>query len=398
MTKITRFDFSNESPHRWEDLLGQKASEGVTSLESRILWGAHEKLAGVRDFFRSPRLKLEKFLQLANAKGLKVELSIGFFADNETFPAWTWGTVEKTAIPASAWYPVPNSTFLSAIPSIHDPKLEEAFFGFSDELSSLLALYQHPGGPVTEVVLRKGIFDFEFPSTDLPAFQDAFASLYENPDTLNQRYGTSFKTVRAALTRPGFRTLYDKRPWVAAVEYRKARAKLWESFSSRWRKPIPSQTETTSSSPVHHPILVLIDGTLIEGGGKNGFVPLMPNGMLNPQAIIARRFADSIAMNALADNIPCLSTEDNTLANTKCEKVFVFSGKFLARATYDKLRQMAANGTHVYFPLGLPQFDEALTHLDWSQEKAAKQVIAGPTSLIVGDGLWASVKQWGEIR
>jgi len=95
MTKIARFDFCNESPHRWEETLASFSSDGVETVCTRVYWGAHEKLPGVRDFFRSPRLKLEKFLQLVQAKKLKTRLELGFFPNPETFPAWTWGGAER---------------------------------------------------------------------------------------------------------------------------------------------------------------------------------------------------------------------------------------------------------------------------------------------------------------
>src|SRR5262249_9161105 len=101
--KMTVIHYSEEPPNTWSALLDRARREGATTVKAPVLWGAHEAMQGVRDFHKTSRLHLERFLNLAQEKNLGVILVVGFPRARETYPAWTLELPLKTWIPSAAW-------------------------------------------------------------------------------------------------------------------------------------------------------------------------------------------------------------------------------------------------------------------------------------------------------
>ena len=95
------FDYLEEPPSLWGDSLSRLRESGKTLVTSRVLWGAHEQLRGIRDFTKSSRLRLEKFLRLAQENGVLVALRLGFPSSKDSFPAWSLALEGRTFVPAA---------------------------------------------------------------------------------------------------------------------------------------------------------------------------------------------------------------------------------------------------------------------------------------------------------
>src|SRR4051812_27837257 len=117
------FEYLDEPPSSWGEILGRLRAEGRASIRTHVLWGAHEQLKGIRDFVKSSRLRLEKFLRLAQEAGLRVHLLLGFPSSRDSFPAWTFGTERRTLVPTGLWDGVTEGFSLTEVPSLHDRDL-----------------------------------------------------------------------------------------------------------------------------------------------------------------------------------------------------------------------------------------------------------------------------------
>src|SRR4051794_18713119 len=102
-TPAIPFDYADESPNRWADLLAEIKSQGAESISTPIYWGAHEQSRGIRDFSKSSRLRLEKFLQMAQSAGLAVDITVGFPLGGEVLPSWTAEIAGRTLVPSELW-------------------------------------------------------------------------------------------------------------------------------------------------------------------------------------------------------------------------------------------------------------------------------------------------------
>ncbi len=88
---------------------------------------------------------------------------------------------------------------------------------------------------------------------------------------------------------------------------------------------------------------------------------------------LARRNADLVAAQAREAHVRTYSSENEW---PEFQKATFYGGKFLARATYEKLKKRVEAGAQIHFSTGIPQFDESLTVLDWAAMKLQKRVTA----------------------
>src|SRR5579883_3055349 len=113
------FNYSDETSGNWSETLQRFVAEGYSGISSYLLWGAHERLRGTRDFSKSSRLRLEKFLKLIGDAGLELELKIGFPALRESHPAWTIGSgFLQTVLPGGIWPSASDPLSLLRAPSL----------------------------------------------------------------------------------------------------------------------------------------------------------------------------------------------------------------------------------------------------------------------------------------
>ena len=122
------FDFALEFPQNWQTCLQKIKKEGFTAVSSNIYWGLHELSPGIRDFSKSSKLKIEKFLQLAVSLGLKVDLVFGFIPSRHTFPDWVNALpCQKALVPSRVWNGISGAYFLNELPSLENETIANSF-------------------------------------------------------------------------------------------------------------------------------------------------------------------------------------------------------------------------------------------------------------------------------
>src|SRR5690242_12240627 len=98
--KYADFDYSRELPGSWSSRLMQLKHEGYAILRARVFWGSHESLPGIRDFTKMSRLRLERFLALAEEHSFQVDLICGFNFEAECYPQWSFSLPRQALIPS----------------------------------------------------------------------------------------------------------------------------------------------------------------------------------------------------------------------------------------------------------------------------------------------------------
>ncbi len=111
-------NYADESPGNWAERLRLFKEKGATRVRTRVAWGAHEPIKGMRDFAKSSRLRLERFLRLAVEEKFSVELVIGFSPGKETFPSWVHEGIKQSWVPASLWKTGSHGFGLAQVPAL----------------------------------------------------------------------------------------------------------------------------------------------------------------------------------------------------------------------------------------------------------------------------------------
>lgn len=380
---VVTLNFSDEFPTEWQHRLQTLKASGANALRLNIFWGAHEPVRGMRDFAKASRLRLERLLRLAVEERLEVEVVVGFPAGKETLPLWSQEGFKPTWVPASVWKADAFGFGLAQVPSLSDEAFRVSFLQFVDELFAILALYLAPEGTLRKILVDFGIYEFDLTAMESPHFLKAVQERHGSINSLNQTYHTAFKDLTSVGTRQGFRTLMDKRSWLAAHDYKLGRdATLWHLYECV--KQLPSCALLTSvmerrshaslSAKVDSAWGILIEDTLIENLPDGRTLPLSPGGHHNETAVQARRLLEYLREHCDENRVGFWNLNGSLEG---ASRFALISGKFLPSAVFGRLTEKIRGGASIFFPLGLPQYEENLRSLAWPT--------AGKTMLQRGD-------------
>lgn len=347
----------------------------------------------MRDFSKASRLRLEKLLGHAHQVGLTVRVSLGFPARKESIPSWALSLGDHTAlIPAGALRSAKSDLTLSRLPSLHDEHFFGPFLEFVSDVFALLSLYRFPEGPLVGVNIDWGVFGYDLGLTAIPSYASFLQLRYPQASQIGLRYHCNFRDFATATSAQGTRVLLDKRPWIAAYDYKFCRAQMLEeraqgvmalrsgeplidliSFSGPETVAVESNTSTWS---------IVMDPTLLEGSAGAQAYPFAPLGIMNPQATSVFRLWEYLQTRSEKEKVPMLSLGDLEVPPSPVIAVIV--GRFLAQNNVRTLRQWAEQGASLYFPFGLPQYNENLATIEW---KSGMTAVSKQGRIGLGKGL-----------
>lgn len=367
------FDYLAIASHHWADALAQMKASGARSVKIRIPWGAHENVQGMRDFSRSSRLRLEKVLKTVSDSQLKAEIFFGFSSGKEMIPTWAYATPQKTFAPAQAWDEAQGGFSLVEIPSLFDAELWDSFAEFSEEVVKLSSLYVSPQGPVENIQMDLHVFSLDCEMFSSEEFCQVFQELYPSVESVNAKYNVILKNSAPIISAQSFRVLYKSRSWLASFDYKFCRshvlARLKEkALALQTSESLEGKFEVRLEPPSYgraRKNLIAIDSVFLEFS-NNAPLPFFPHGLVSQQSAYAFRVAEYFYENAERfgyDFSPLPLTEERDSGDHRF--AVVICGKYLTRASYRYLEKVWMRGGNVFFPFGLPQFDEHMQTFDW---------------------------------
>lgn len=368
------FQYWQDSAANWPDRLAALKNSGVDEIHTFIPWGLHESVQGIRDFSKASRLRLEKFLSLAHQVGLTVRATVGFPAMRESFPSWSLSLGESsTLVPDSVWGRV-GDVSVSRLPSIHDEQFFSPFLEFLSDVFALLSLYRFPEGPVVGVEVDWGVYEVDLGLTALPAYPSYLQQRYPQTGLINLRYHCTFRDFATATSSQGTRVLLDKRPWLAAYDYKFCRERMLEEraqgvLALRTAEPLVDLIyfgiEVPPPPPSDSEWAIVVDPVLLEGDASEKAFLFAPLGLTNPQAVGVFRLWEYLKRQAAKDEVPLLGLKAQQVAPARI--INVVAGRFLSQSLLMTLKTWAQAGATLYFPFGLPQYDENLSTIEWKQ-------------------------------
>lgn len=366
-------DYTKQPPASLPAMLASIRVSEETAVPVPVFWGAHESTFGIRDFSKSSKLRLEKLLVLAAQSKTRLTLHLGFFPNAKTFPDWSREVEEKSYVPEPLWEDSLGVLRKTQIPSLLSEKLTAGFIAFLDEVLSIVSLYRAPEGPVVEIQVHTGIYELDLSLADHSAFRRLFAERYPDIQTLNQRFQTTFKNLEDATTKNGLRTLSDKRPWLAAYDYQWCRrqcladfsARVGKSFSQKGMADLLKFGSAIRTDEGQGDFEVIFEDTLIETLGRNTVYPRSLSGIPNPMSVLAFRMAEHIEA-ACRENKLAFSFLMNESTRTEKPRYCVISGRYLPSSAQRSLAGLLDQGRTLFFPFGLPHFNEELEPIDWA--------------------------------
>jgi hypothetical protein len=372
--------------NQWGHRLDEMRTEGRETVRAQIFWGEHERMQGVRDFSKASRLRLEKYLQLAQERNLRVELSVGLPLGGNTFPEWALTFPTKALMFDSVWTGDATSLHLVRIPAIEQSALTDGLVDFIGELFSILGLYRQPEGPLVRVSLDLGVWSASLSLLNSPDFAAALGLRYERIEWLNQIFGTNFRDFKSVATPPALRVLTERRPWLAAFEYKWAlqhaeavlTKRIGELGEMHGLDDILENNPpfgVITPAPVSGDTEVLMDGTLL-GESSLGTFPWAPDGYLKGAAVLTFRLGQYLEHHAKSEGVCFRVLPFQHALTLQSKAAAVVCGKYLSATHRNLLDAFVAAGGQLFFPFGLPQYDERMTHLEWAGPSAdrVKQV------------------------
>lgn len=358
MVTTACFDFASEFPQNWQSCLQKIKNQKNDEVISRVYWGLHETSPGIRDFSKSSKLKIEKFLQTAASVNLKVQLIFGFMPSQHTFPLWLKNlNLQKTLVPAFEWDGISGPWFLTEVPCLEEKKLQEAFLSFFQDALSFLSLYREPEGPLTEIHFDFGVYHYSESITDNGSFSRWLEKQYGTIANLNQKYQTAFNHFSSAGSKTGFRVLLDRRPWLACFDYKNARNSHLNLFREKiagLSTDFPIKIRPASPSTRNSDWKIRFDGVYVEEG--KDIYPFSPQAMVLPQAVLGYRYLKRLTSSMPEWDFASLPLWDE--ADEIHKNQVVICGKYLSRACIQGLKKNLETGSQIIFPFGVPQFDE----------------------------------------
>lgn len=386
---MTDLRYATLSPKQWPQTvneLARRVDEGNARALS-VAWGDHETLPGVVDFVRSPRLRLEHFLELAAEAGLKLDVTVGIPARRDALP--------PSSYRASEWTLLPSATFdedvlgFEAFPApLHHPETIEALAQFVESAKAILDLYREPTGSVVSVSLDLSMFEADAGLGGAPALEVALAKRYGDIARLNGAYRSTFRDFESASSERGIKTLIERRGWLAAFDYFTANRALFALVAGAADLPLARETVGASA--------VFLDPIPVWRCRKGAtWVPFAPFGVATADTVTTVRLYEGF--RELVGSVSWLPVEEGPQGSAQA-RFAVVCGTFLARRSAEWVRERAREGSEVLLAGGvLPKFDENLDASPLAFAQPADRVrLAGRDYLryAVGKGgVWLDVPE-----
>lgn len=368
-------DYFEQPAHLWPKQLDALRRDGHQRLGTKILWGVHERTLRIRDFARSSSRDLEKFLALVKVREMGLELRLGFPAHRKTFPQWVFSLERSSLVPGVLWDATQEGFFLSPVPSLRESTLIDGYLEFLEEVLNVVAPYCVSKGPVRRIMFDFGLFGVNVSLLDDTEFISLLRGRYPDIGSLNRVYGTTLKNFGVLETKQGIRLLIDRRPWMAAFDYRWCRAqellKLWQriwKLGAEKRLTCFFVSSLNASRRVRSeetPWRVAFDGVHIDSVGEGHF-PFLPEGLVNETSLKVFRMWEYLHSCTSKRNIPVhlLPLWEGGM-RFSARALVVICGNYLSRASQLCLEHYLESGGHVVFPFGLPKYDEQMKCYDW---------------------------------
>lgn len=367
-SSLRNYDFTTESPALWSQSLQKIKDKGHVGIRTRVYWGEHESSRGIRDFSKSPRLRIERFLTLAQDIGLNVELEVKLAPSREGFPQWSHELDNQAYVHLGVSDP---SLRLLSTPSFYDPDLQEGFLEFLSDLEGIVSLYRYPEGPVQGASLDIRMFlgdQNAFASEDFACF---LQMKYQRISNLNRRYQTSFNDFSSVLNGKGWRVMMDRRPWLAFYDYRYCRHSLLKEFRDSFLRHEVVQKvfgdrvhfEVSQSEPKF--LDIAMDPVFLETSGAQIY-PCTPGGLSCPAGATAYRVWNHLEQESKRQDYTVGFLPDfDSVAVGYRPALVVVGGAYLSSPAFRSLLKYVEEGGTVAFPFGLPKYDENLNYHNW---------------------------------
>jgi len=364
-------DYSNQASTDWSQFFVDGDSSSG-NLVIPIWWGSHEQIQGVRDFTKNSRLRLEKLLTLAHQKKRSLNIQLGFSSDERSFPTWTRERLPGSPVPVIHGSEPIEALETTRAPSFLQPAVKDGFLQFLEEVLGILSLYCSPQGPVNSIRFSWGPLELDSHLAETEHLSVYFRQRYGVIGNLNSLYQTCFKDFDTTCSKMGIRTLFDKRPWVAAWDFKNGRSFFLknvesEIFSRVEQRGLTSVFTMSAGQKVNmkQPQVVFDDMLLESLGEQPVLIPLRIFDQVIPTAIPDFRFTELIKLEALQaqEKIQAMSQWN---FSTDTRNVIIFAQRFMRADHATGIKSLLEQGTGLFFPLGLPQWDENLNLISWS--------------------------------
>jgi len=375
-SRISFFEYWDESPSDWERLLRDQVALGVSQLSIPILWGIHESAPGIRDFSKQSKLRIEKLLTLAQNVGLSVRLVLGFPAHPQVFPNWAMQEIHREIVPKILWEGEPPYFSVISVPSPKATKIKEGFISFFEEVSAIVSLYLSPGGPIIDAQLFLDPLELSQSISGELGYSKFLERRYPDIDVFNKRFQTHYKNLQAVATPSGAKLIESKRPWLFAYDYRWSRAQwvreyynelLQSRIPENLKKIIkPKSSGSNESSGHSYKIGVCFESTLIQFENNKVMGPFIVEGLLSSSSVQAFQWANIVQESlekSRVEFVPLPILPGDTLPNYSA--LTVMCGKYIPQEACQYLRRQLEQGAQLFFPMGLPQYDENLESLQF---------------------------------
>ena len=373
-SRISFFEYWDEAPSDWERLLRDQLALGVTQICVPILWGVHEISPGIRDFSKQSKLRIERLLSLAQTVGLSVRLVLGFPAHPQAFPSWATQESHREIVPKILWDGDPPYFSFISVPSPKAAKIKEGFVSFFEEISAIIALYLSPGGPITEVQLFLEPLELSQSIAGEFGYSKFLEGRYPDINIFNKRFQTHYKNLQAVATPSGAKLIESKRPWLFAYDYRWSRAQwVKEYYNEMIQSRIPESLKNIIKPKTYsfhedneqkEQVGVCFESTLIQFEPNKPVGPFIVEGLLSSSCVQAFQWANVVEESlekSSVDFIPLPILPGDTLPNYSA--LTVICGRYLPQEACHYLRRQLEKGAKLFFPMGLPQYDENLESL-----------------------------------
>ncbi len=386
--RTSYFEYWDEAPHDWQKLIQERVDQGVAQITVPILWGVHESFPGIRDFSKQSKLRIERFLTLAQSLGVSVRLILGFPSHSQAFPTWVMNESHSEWVPKILWDGTPPYFSLLKVPSPRAQKVKEGFISFFEEVSSIISLYLSPGGPIREIELALQPLELSQSMYEDLNYFKYLEERYPDISVFNKRFQTHYKCLSSVTTSAGAKLIESKRPWLFAYDYQWARAKLVNEYrneilNSRISDPLkkmikPFKNSSLEKAPKSKKALVCFERTLIQFESSDLISPLMVQGQLSGSTVVAFQWAQMLAESLRNTSLDFISMPlleaDPVLSHSV---MVIICGKYISSKAAKSLQQQLETGGFLFFPLGLPQYDENLDSHEWVLGGSRKTVRMG---------------------
>lgn len=373
------FDYSNLPTGDWAahlQELNQKSSPGVVV---RVFWGDHETLHGVRDFHSKSRLKLEKVCSLAHSLQIPLHIRFGFNEENRSFPSWTKELSPQALVPYRKEAELISQWEFLRVPSFRNEDVRKGFMGFLAEALSLLSLHQSPEGSIQSVSFDWGVLRSDSSQMDAMFIEKELSQRYGSIERFNALFQTNFNNFQSVSKPSGLKTMITKRPWIAFWEYRSLKAKtlrIWEDEIKALfgQNKVPWVPLATSYTPANKTNSVVVDDTLLDlNDDQTGFNPVLVQGEVDPNTLRAFRIAELLKIEAASFG-ETLSWLNSWVPTSETKSCVVICSKFISRKAHTTLSSFIETGGKVFFPFGIPKWDENMESLQWKPSALTDQL------------------------